>query len=48
MTYSAASRVHREFVFNGIKYDVNLPVTTELSWKTWLLGYEYDFISRDR
>ncbi len=48
MTYSAASRVPREFVFNGIKYGVNLPVTTELSWKTWLLGYEYDFISRDR
>ena len=48
MTYTAAATVHREFVFNGIRYGVNLPVTTELSWKTWLLGYEYDFLYRDR
>ena len=40
--------MHREFIFNGIRYNVNLPVTTELSWKTWHLGYEYDFIYRDR
>lgn len=48
MTYSAVSTVRREFVFNGIKYGLNLPVSTELSWKTWHLGYEYDFIYRDR
>jgi len=48
MTYDAVSTVHREFVFNGIRYGVNLPVTTDLSWKTWLLGYEYDFLYRDR
>jgi hypothetical protein len=48
MSYSASSTVHREFVFNGIRYNVNLPVSTELSWKTWHLGYEYDFIYRDR
>jgi hypothetical protein len=48
MSYSAVSTVHREFIFNGIRYNVNLPVSTELSWKTWHLGYEYDFIYRDR
>jgi hypothetical protein len=48
MTYNAVSTVHRDFVFNGIRYGVNLPVTTDLSWKTWLLGYEYDFLYRDR
>jgi len=48
MTYSAVSTVHRQFVFNGIRYGINLPVSTELSWKTWHLGYEYDFIYRDR
>lgn len=48
MTYNAVSTVHRQFVFNGIRYGVNLPVTTDLSWKTWHLGYEYDFIYRDR
>lgn len=48
LTYQAVSTVHREFVFNGIRYGINLPVTTDLSWKTWHLGYEYDFIYRDR
>ncbi len=48
MSYSAVAPVHREFVFNGIRYGLNLPVSTELSWKTWHLGYEYDFIYRDR
>jgi hypothetical protein len=48
MTYNAVSTVHREFVFNGLRYGVNLPVSTDLSWKTWLLGYEYDFLYRDR
>lgn len=48
MSYSAQSTVHREFVFNGISYGLNLPVTTELQWKTWTLGYEYDFLSTDR
>jgi len=48
MSYSASTTVHREFIFNGIKYAINLPVSTELSWKTWHLGYEYDFVYRDR
>jgi hypothetical protein len=48
MTYKEnVSSIHREFVFNGLKYGVNLPVTTDFSWKTWLLGYEYDFLYRD-
>ena len=42
------STVHRDFTFNGVRYGVNLPVTADLSWKTWLLGYEYDFLYRDR
>lgn len=48
MTYHAQSDVHRDFVFNGISYGINLPVTTDLTWKTWLLGYEYDFLYTDR
>src|SRR5687768_15704979 len=48
MSYTASSTVKRAFVFNGIRYDLNLPVQTELSWKTWHLGYEYDFLYRDR
>ena len=48
MSYSAQSTVKREFVFNGLRYGLNLPVTTDLSWKTWAIGYEYDFLYRDR
>ena len=48
MGYQASSTLRRDIVFNGIKYSVNLPVTTELSWNTWHLGYEYDFLYRDR
>lgn len=35
-------------VFNGIKFPVTLPVTTNLTWKAYRFGYEYDFVSRDR
>jgi hypothetical protein len=48
MTYNAVANIKRDLVFNGIRYRVNLPVTTDLSWKTWHLGYEYDFLYRDR
>ena len=48
MSYSASSTVRREFVFNAIRYRINVPVQTDLSWKTWALGYEYDFLYRDR
>jgi hypothetical protein len=48
MTYNAVSTVRRAFVFNGQLFNLNLPVTTDLSWKTWAIGYEYDFLYRDR
>jgi hypothetical protein len=48
MHYMAQSTVHRDFIFNGIHYGVNLPVSTDLTWNTWLLGYEYDFLYHDR
>ena len=30
MTYNAVSTVHRDFTFNGLRYGVNLPVTSAL------------------
>jgi hypothetical protein len=48
ISYTAQSTVHRQFVFNGISYNANLPVASEVKWNTWLLGYEYDFLSKDR
>lgn len=40
--------VQREFVFNGQRYRVGLPVSTTAEFKTYRFGYEYDFISRSR
>jgi hypothetical protein len=41
-------RVNREFIFNGLRYTVGLPVATTAQFKTWRFGYEYDFLYRER
>jgi hypothetical protein len=46
--YSAEAIVQREFVFNGQRYRIGLPVNTETDLTTWRFGYEYDFIHRSR
>ena len=38
----------RDIVFNGQRYSVGLPVNSELDWKAYRFGYEYDFIARNR
>lgn len=43
-----AVQVRREFVFNGQRYRVGLPVSTTAELKTYRFGYEYDFIYRSR
>jgi hypothetical protein len=48
ITYSAEAFVQREFVFNGQRYRIGLPVNTEADLTTWRFGYEYDFIYRSR
>ena len=40
--------LRRNIVFNGITYNVALPVSTTLNWAAYRFGYEYDFIYRDR
>jgi len=37
-----------DIVFNGIKYPVTLPVTTDFKWRAYRFGYEFDFVSRSR
>lgn len=46
--YAAAATVERTFVFNGTTYRAGIPVDSAFAWKTWRLGYEYDFVSRER
>jgi hypothetical protein len=35
-------------IFNGIRYPIPLSVATELKWKAYRFGYEYDFLYRNR
>ncbi|MGE0042603.1 MAG: hypothetical protein AB7H88_20465 [Vicinamibacterales bacterium] len=46
--YEAEAVLQREFVFNGQRYRVGLPVITTADLTTYRFGYEYDFIARDR
>ncbi|MGE0460677.1 MAG: hypothetical protein AB7Q16_04855 [Vicinamibacterales bacterium] len=43
-----AVTLQREFVFNGQRYRVGLPVSTTAQYNTFRFGYEYDFIYRSR
>ena len=46
--YSAEAVVQREFVFNGLRYRIGLPVNTTADLTTYRFGYEYDFFYRSR
>ncbi|MEZ5287911.1 MAG: hypothetical protein R2712_24560 [Vicinamibacterales bacterium] len=46
--YEAETTLTREFVFNGQRYRVGLPVNTTADFKTYRVGYEYDFLYRNR
>ncbi len=46
--YAAESVLNRRLVFRGIAYDVGVPVSSTITWNTWRIGYEYDFIHRSR
>lgn len=48
MQYLADTVIQREFIFNALRYQVGLPVTTTAQIKTWRVGYEFDFIHRER
>lgn len=45
LKYDADATVQREFVFNGQRYHVGLPVKTTADLTTWRLGYEFDFVA---
>jgi hypothetical protein len=38
----------RTIIFNGQRFDIALPVATELKWNAMRFGYEWDFLYRDR
>jgi hypothetical protein len=46
--YEAEATVQREFIFNGQRYRVGLPVHTTANFTTYRFGYEYDFLYRQQ
>lgn len=48
INYEASTRLRREFVFNGLRYRIDLPVNTTAKFSTFRFGYEYDFFYRER
>ena len=48
INYEQRATITRDLVFNGQLYRVGFPVNSELEWKAYRFGYEYDFIVRDR
>ena len=38
----------RDIVFNGQRYRAQAPVNSTVDWKAYRLGYEFDFVSRNR
>ena len=47
VTYSQSATLNAKLVFNGIAYNVGLPVNSTLDWKTYEIGYEYDFVVKN-
>jgi hypothetical protein len=48
MQYRQSAILQREIVFQGIKYNVGIPVDSSLTWNAWRFGYELDVIVRER
>lgn len=46
--YDAQKVVTASFIFNGQRFDLGVPVTTNLQWKAYRFGYEWDFVYRNR
>ena len=48
ITYDADKVITASFVFNGQLYQVGIPVTTNLKWKAYRFGYEWDILYKSR
>lgn len=46
--YEAEAITQQEFIFNGQRYQVGLPVNTDAKFTVYRFGYEYDFFVRPR
>jgi hypothetical protein len=46
--YEQSAVLRQDIIFNAQRYTLGLPVNSSLLWKAYRIGYEYDFISRDK
>lgn len=46
--YEQSAILNRTVDFNGQRYTIGLPVNSTLNWKALRLGYEYDFVIKNR
>ncbi|MGE5815028.1 MAG: hypothetical protein ACM36C_11115 [Acidobacteriota bacterium] len=47
-SWTADKIVTRDIEFNAQLFRVSLPVQSEVEWKEWSFGYEYDFVSNNK
>ncbi len=48
INFSQSATLQRSVKFNGQLYQLGLPVNSELDWKAFRFGYEYDFIVKNQ
>lgn len=46
--YDAENVLRADIIFNGIRFPLAIPVETELIWRAYRFGYEWDFVYMDR
>jgi hypothetical protein len=47
VNYTQSATLNQRLIFNGIAYNIGLPVNSTLDWKTYQFGYEYDVVSKN-
>jgi hypothetical protein len=48
ISYEAQKVVQTSFIFNGQIFQIGVPVNTDLEWKAYRFGYEWDFLYKSR
>ncbi len=46
--YTQTATLSRTITFGDRTFTVGVPATADLEWKMWKVGYEWDFVARDR
>jgi hypothetical protein len=46
--YEQQATLQRAISFGGVTFPVTVPVSSDLEWDLWRVGYEWDFVAGDR